>query len=415
MGVRGSCEAAVHSLRQYVLDNSDIDNPNIVLKIDITNAFNSVHCQAILQEVRLRCPKIYHLVHQSYIFHSPLYVENTVIPSPAGVQQGDLLGPLIFALALDPIIRSIESPLNLWFVDDGSIAGPGSAITKDLQQIIVKLAEIGLQLNPKKCELIPMSPASNSSTAALQLQSILPGIKTTEKAELTYLNSPIPHEAIPNAIKESAKALNTICDRVQYLDSHTGLFILTHYTSAPRLNYLMRSSPTYHCPEALSGLDAKVRETAASVCKVKMENKSWAQASLPTRMGGLGLCCLSSLALPCFHSSLHKSLDLVNQILPESLEEQPTILDEAVRRLKGKYPAIEVPSGEGVSQQRAWDDAISKIEFDNLLSSANQIESARLLAAASPHSGAWLHALPIDELGLKLEDDAIRIAVSLRI
>ena len=40
---------------------------------------------------------------------------------------------------------------------------------------------------------------------------------------------------------------------------------------------------------------------------------------------------------------------------------------------------------------------------------------ARLLAAAAPHCGDWLHVLPISSCGLRLEDDDIRVAIGLRL
>ena len=44
-----------------------------------------------------------------------------------------------------------------------------------------------------------------------------------------------------------------------------------------------------------------------------------------------------------------------------------------------------------------------------------QYHRARLLAAAAAHSGDWLHALPITACGLRLNDEAIRVAVGLRL
>ena len=41
--------------------------------------------------------------------------------------------------------------------------------------------------------------------------------------------------------------------------------------------------------------------------------------------------------------------------------------------------------------------------------------SASFLAASSQHSGDWLFALPIASCGLKLDDDAVRVAVGLRL
>ena len=42
-------------------------------------------------------------------------------------------------------------------------------------------------------------------------------------------------------------------------------------------------------------------------------------------------------------------------------------------------------------------------------------QRARFLAAASPHSGDWLLALPITACGLRLSDEAARVAVALRL
>ena len=47
------------------------------------------------------------------------------------------------------------------------------------------------------------------------------------------------------------------------------------------------------------------------------------------------------------------------------------------------------------------------------LSSARQLASFR--AAEAPHSGDWLTTLPISSCGLRLEDDAVRVAVALRL
>ena len=41
------------------------------------------------------------------------------------------------------------------------------------------------------------------------------------------------------------------------------------------------------------------------------------------------------------------------------------------------------------------------------------VDQARLLAVSTPHSGDWLHALPLSGCGLRLDDKAIHIAVGL--
>ena len=55
--------------------------------------------------------------------------------------------------------------------------------------------------------------------------------------------------------------------------------------------------------------------------------------------------------------------------------------------------------------------------FEKILTddSNTQTDTTRLRAAATPHAGDWLHASPITAVGLRLSDEAIRIAVGFRL
>jgi hypothetical protein len=54
-----------------------------------------------------------------------------------------------------------------------------------------------------------------------------------------------------------------------------------------------------------------------------------------------------------------------------------------------------------------------KIELQH--ASLDDYHQACLCAASAPHSGDWLHALPVSSCGLRLDDEAIRVAVCLRL
>ena len=68
------------------------------------------------------------------------------------------------------------------------------------------------------------------------------------------------------------------------------------------------------------------------------------------------------------------------------------------------------------SSKKAWDRPRIDILFDTICTSCSDVESeARLPAAGSVESGAWLNAPPVSSLGLRMSDEAIRIAVGLRV
>ena len=74
------------------------------------------------------------------------------------------------------------------------------------------------------------------------------------------------------------------------------------------------------------------------------------------------------------------------------------------------------PSDPLPVKQSVWDKP-------GILSSHTTVESAipdschkaRFLAAAAPHSGDWLLALPVTSCGLRLTEEAVRVAVALRL
>ena len=86
-----------------------------------------------------------------------------------------------------------------------------------------------------------------------------------------------------------------------------------------------------------------------------------------------------------------------------------------VEVFRQRVPEYEVTSGEASKRQRAWDNTGSESHFAELLSSANQVHRARLLAAKQPYSGAWLNVAPLPALGLHLDDESVRVAAALRV
>src|SRR5260221_212886 len=74
------------------------------------------------------------------------------------------------------------------------------------------------------------------------------------------------------------------------------------------------------------------------------------------------------------------------------------------------------PSDAAQFRQKAWDSAaVASITSSLVAENTDPYHKARLLALQASHSGDWLQAWPITACGLRLDDEAVRVAVGMRL
>ena len=203
--------------------------------------------------------------------------------------------------------------------------------------------------------------------------------------------------------------------RLSFIPAHDALIILRSSLGAPKLTYVLRSSPCAgHV--ALDTFDKSLRNTLCRVLNIDLSDDQWAQASLPIRMGGLGVRSVSLLASSAFLASAAGTRDLQDRFLSQvTLPE-----DVEFMRIQGIWSSLSglsSPTGSSsLRLQATWDDVICRNVFSSLINSVPDISHrARLLAVSSEHSSDWLHALPLSACGLRLDNETIRVCVGLRL
>ena len=130
---------------------------NVLVKLDIQNAFNTVRRDNFLEVCSSRAPSVSRLALTAYATSSHLVIGNETILSETGVQQVDPLGPVLHVLAVDEIARNGISPINIWYLDDATIGGPVESVCEDLRRIIPMLTDIGLEVSPSKSKVSNVS------------------------------------------------------------------------------------------------------------------------------------------------------------------------------------------------------------------------------------------------------------------
>jgi hypothetical protein len=284
-------------------------------------------------------------------------------------------------------------------------------VLEDLEEVIRGSAEIGLHLNPTKCEVFVMDEDDQESLD--RIAELLPGVKFLDRSECHLLGAPITDEALPIALQDKFDAISLLVSRLPDIEPHIAFFLLRNCLAIPKLVYSLRSAPTFLEQDLLRSFDTTMRQGLEILLNVSLDDNAWLQATLPVSLGGIGFRSVESLAFPAYLSSSASTSDLVSSLLAE----YPTTPDPKRAQALASWSAATGLTEEPISkEQRMWDLPILNTQSTVLVESIVTPESkARILAAQRKESGAWLTALPSANLGNLLDKASLRIAFCLRL
>ncbi|GJT18909.1 reverse transcriptase domain-containing protein [Tanacetum coccineum] len=298
VGVSGGGEAILHAVNRLIEDRGD-DVGLSMLLVDFKNAFNLVDREVMLKEVRLRCPTISRWVEFCYSNPARLYYGEHILRSCQGVQQGDPLGPLLFALVLHPLICKIRDSFSLslqaWYLDDGTIIGDTLVVGKALELIMKDGPSSGLHLNIDKTEVFWPKEDPRSKLAGIFPPNIarpLHGVKLLGGP--ASVDFDFSSELVMKRVTKTIVLMDTVA-RIN--DPQCELLLLRACAGISKLYFAMRTCSPRVFKMAQRSFDADLRSALERIVTDSgpgFDDWQWRLSTLPFAFGGLGVYSAAS-------------------------------------------------------------------------------------------------------------------------
>ena len=141
--------------------------------------------------------------------------------------------------------------------------------------------------------------------------------------------------------------------------------------------YNLCTAPTFSAPDVISQIDSKWTISEERILNVAMDEISWAQISLPVKMGGSGLQNMIDLSSSAYLSSEKANSLMVGRLLNDHAYELP--IDTAIATWFERSHAT--PPDTQTSKQKSWIEPIHRHTKMRLLQRTSDTELARYKAS----------------------------------
>ena len=150
VATEGGSELLIHQIQLLLESNNDW----VVLKTDVKNAFNTINRSDMIDQVFASFPDIGNHVVRMYSAFSDLVISRgnstVILSSQEGVHQGDPLGPVLFSIAIHPVLLDLQSAhrdvVVLAYLDDIFVLGPPSKAMLAFDDLKSAFSNIGLEI-----------------------------------------------------------------------------------------------------------------------------------------------------------------------------------------------------------------------------------------------------------------------------
>lgn len=422
---KGGGEAIIHAVRRLITDFEGQADMGL-LQVDLKNAFNLVDRSSFMTPVQGKFPELFPWVRYCYSNEPPyLWVGKEKLRSRTGVQQGDPLGPLLFALALHTPLAKLrerlhtnhpsETHLLSFYLDDGFIIGSHDTLRDALKELDSQDFKVhGLHLSVPKCQVWwPSEPPSDMRS------KYPPELKQSYCAGTTVLRTPVGNsDFVQESMMATVQDLDPILKSLESLeDAHVALTLLRSCASTCKLVHLLRTVPPEDCIEAAKRYDQMVGECLRQIVGGVLPEETIRELRLPLNSEkptfGIGLTSAVSIASSAFISSHILIQDLLTKLVTmPSVPEYAQ--DESIIRahLDWKSRVHDAPTPKSLFEERKsqkWLSGQVHLRTIDEVTKGNERTQAFRSSLGLRGSKDWLKCQPSTGLRTYISDRDFRV------
>jgi hypothetical protein len=463
VGVPSGAESIIHSLQHSLTDKHA---KMALLKVDITNAFNSCDRARVLREL-YQHPKLsamFRIADFGYAVPSQLLLQRCDgrhLLSSNGVRQGDPLSAILFCLYIREVLSKVSTQAKVevdGFFDDVNVLGEPGEVMKALDALKKLLPEVGLEFNMAKSHFAYFHEADAPLLRSVRTTLADHDIQVrTDWVEVVGAVVGKDEDAIRAGVAATLTVdagTAAFFERLQLMELNVqSAMLILRQCAVPKMNFALRCIPPACIANQATAFDALVIGAAKSKLLLHVdEAKRRPTADLlqaPLRYGGFGLtpalktsaaAYLGSMAAvkdaPTFvkysqpdsplpstalvHGWIDESMASVIEATPECKEHLPTSASSFFQHFSRPSSSQSV-SRKTSSLQRTLSSLATESESEASLTRAKQMRSvdgglslAHLRAVSAPRAWAWKTVVPTTK-DLELTDTQYRIATRLNL
>ena len=272
----------------------------MLLKKDVSNAFNEAEPNAFLNTACRRMPGCARLAEWCYGQGSNLIYNGEILKRSERGQQGcPLMMPMYCAMKKEmrdrvPEVRELDFAAD--FADDGVDGGDCDIVFKVLEKEIALGREYGLRNNYDKMVLYPLAGHQFAGDLSKFIEM---GIKVDYSGNVKFMQVPIAGSAqlIKDWVGYKMGIIKVILSGIGGLPQRqVALYLLRRAGHGCRVLYYLRTTPRELIAEFVQEFDDDLKRTFETVVGLALGPGQWEQAGLRVKQAGLGLSRAGDLA-----------------------------------------------------------------------------------------------------------------------